>query len=179
MPLFDRIANSFWHKKGAVAAIFVFISLVAVAIIALLIVYYLKRRNARKHARLHDELFEKYSEPNHIGNSPGPSINGTPIDAFAARDVLRDNDSPLDDYQTPISTPTILQSSFPVQHPDYYNTPPSRYLAPSQLQASARKPASTFFQDYSHPHADSRASYQPSSIDSFYGAAGQPSSYIA
>ncbi|KAH9482763.1 hypothetical protein JR316_0004863 [Psilocybe cubensis] len=162
--------TSFWHKKGAVAAVFLFISLIGVAIIALVVVYYVKKRNNRKHARLDEELFEKYSEPGHRSNSPGLSINGTPMDAFATSGIQYNNHFTSEDHQTPLATPTASQSSFPIQHPDYYNPHPVRYLAPSQFQPSVKK------QGQPHAHSDSRASYQPS-VDSFYGAASQPLGY--
>jgi hypothetical protein len=127
---------------------------------------YLKRRRNRYQERLHDELFEKYTPQDHGSHSPGLSINDSPMDAFASRDIGF-NDSPPSQLYGISETQSALHSSTTVQHPDYYTqSTPTRYLAPSQslfLQATA--PPSSF-----HFHQNTnRNSYQPS-IDSFYGA---------
>ncbi|KDR83923.1 hypothetical protein GALMADRAFT_219752 [Galerina marginata CBS 339.88] len=165
-------SSGFWQKKGAVAATFVIVALVVIAITAILIVTFLKKRSTRMQDRLHDELFEKYSEPDHRGPSPGPSINAAPMDPFASREVRYDTTPAFESYVVP-PTQRILHSSSPVQHPDYYNQPTSQYLAPSQFQAARSAAPPTAFRNLDVP---SRDSYQPS-IDSFYGAAGQPSGY--
>jgi len=163
-------SSGFWQKKGAVAATFVIVALVIVAVSAILIVTFLKRRSSRRQARLHEELFEKYSEPDHRGASPGPSINAAPMDPFASREVRYDTTPSFESYAAP-PTQRILHSSSPVQHPDYYNQPPSRYLAPSQAQVARSAAPPTTLRNLDDL---SRNSYQHS-IDSFYGAAGQPS----
>jgi hypothetical protein len=163
-------SSRFWQKKGAVAATFVIVALVILAIIATLVISFLKRQSAHKQARIHDELFEKYSEPDHRGPSPGPSITSTPMDAFASREVRYDGSPSFQNYPAP-QTQRAVHSSSPVQHPDYYNQPVSRYLAPSQTQAARSAAPPTAFRN-----PDNRDSYQHS-IDSFYGAAGQPSTY--
>lgn len=144
------------------------VALVILAIAAILIVTFLKRRSARREARLHEALFEKYSEPERRSPSPSASINGVPMDPFATREVGYNAPPRFPSYTTPQHP--ITYSTSPVQHPDFYNQPPSRYLAPSQAQA-ARNPAPP--SAFRSP--DARDSYQHS-IDSFYGA-GQPSGF--
>jgi hypothetical protein len=148
----------------------VIVALAILAISAILVITFLKRRSARRQAQLHDELFEKYSEPDERGPSPGPSFTSTPMDAFASREVRYDSSPSFQNYAAP-QTQRAVHSSSPVQHPDYYNQPASRYLAPSQTQAARNASPPTAFRN-----PDSRDSYQHS-IDSFYGAAGQPSDY--
>ncbi|KIM46354.1 hypothetical protein M413DRAFT_312296 [Hebeloma cylindrosporum] len=161
----------FWQNKAAVAATFVIVSLVVAALGALAIMTYLKRRSKRYQERLHDELFEKYTEPESHSNSSGLSIHNSPMDAFASRDPRSDASPPFQLYGT--ESQRAFHPSSPVQHPDYYNTQstPARYLSPSQaLGSKGAAPPSSFHQP------NNRDSYQPS-IDSFYGAG--PSDRIA
>ncbi|KAF8969477.1 hypothetical protein BDZ97DRAFT_246909 [Flammula alnicola] len=157
-------SSGFWQNKGAVAATFVIVSLVLIGIAALAVIAFLKRRNVSRQEQLHEELFEKYTEPDYRSNSPGPSINADPMDAFASREVFQS-------YGIS-ETQRVLYSSTPVQHPDYYNEPkaPARYISPSQALAAQSAAPPTAFRN-----PVGRDSYQQS-IDSFYGAAGQPSS---
>jgi len=138
----------------------VVVSLVVAALGAVAIMSYFKRRSKRYQERLHDELFEKYTE-----TDLRSSINNAPMDAFASRDVESDDSLPFQIYGAS-ETPPVFHPSSPVQHPDYYNTQstPTRYLAPSQaLVSKSAAPPSSFHQP------NNRDSYQPS-IDSFYGA---------
>ncbi|KAF9478143.1 hypothetical protein BDN70DRAFT_63359 [Pholiota conissans] len=173
-PLFTVcLLHSFWQNKGAVAATFVIVSLVLLAIAAVVLIRYLKRRGARRREMLH-ELFEKFPESGR--NSPGPSINSPPMDAFAARDV--DYSNPFHHYDD-VEIQQIAQPSMPVQHPDYYyNQPatiPARYISPPEVQAGRKSTAPTSFRSPVGRTPVARESYQQS-IDSFYGgAAGQPS----
>ncbi|KAF8913721.1 hypothetical protein CPB84DRAFT_1819771 [Gymnopilus junonius] len=161
--------SSLWQKKGAVAAIFVIVALVILAITAILVVAFLKRRSARREVRLHDELFEKYTEPERRSPSPSASITAVPMDPFATSTVRYDTPPLFSDYAVPQSHPFVPSTS-PVQHPNYCNQSPSRYLTPSQAQAARSSAPPSAFRGPEH-----RDSYQPS-IDSFYGA-GRPSGF--
>lgn len=142
------------------------VALIIAAIFAAGLITILKRRNARKHTRLLDETAESYRSAEFRSASPGPSVLTSPMDAFARNEVTYDN------MPNAARSQHAFIPSSPVQHPDFYNTPATRYAPPSQLQPStgARPPSA-----YRNPDATARDStgYQPS-IDSFYGA-GQPS----
>ncbi|KAJ3518052.1 hypothetical protein NLJ89_g87 [Agrocybe chaxingu] len=154
--------SGFWQNKGIVAAVFVIVSLAIVGVAIIIIIVLLKRRNMRREARLHDEIFETYNEPEFRSDSPGPSINNAPMDAFARREIgYSDNPSPT--LNTNLQNqPRIVIPTSPIQHPDYYNAP-SRYTPPSRMQPTAP------------PEVRGSTGYQPS-LDSFYGA-GSPVTY--
>ncbi|CAA7259610.1 unnamed protein product [Cyclocybe aegerita] len=157
--------SGFWQNKGVVAAVFVIVSLAIVGVAIIIIIVLLKRRSMRRQARLHDEIFENYNEPDFRSDSPGPSINNAPMDAFARREIGYDNPSPT--LNTNLQTqPRIIIPTSPIQHPDYYNSS-SRYTPPSQMQPTAPPTRG--------PEIRGSTGYQPS-LDSFYGA-GTPVAY--
>jgi len=132
------------------------------------LITYLKRRNAGRHIRLLEDRPESFTSGEMRStshSSRGPSIIAAPMDAFARHEVGYDN------VPDASRTPNAFIPSVPVQHPDYYNPPPTRYTPPSQLQTS-NTDAVTAPVIRVHEARDSTG-YQPS-IDSFYGA-GQPS----
>jgi hypothetical protein len=75
---------SFWKNKAAMTAVIVIVVLIACGAIGICVIALLKRRNARRQKRLHDQLFDHYTDPvSSSTHSPGPSINSTPLDAFS------------------------------------------------------------------------------------------------
>lgn len=148
------------------AAVFVIVSLVATGALIVAFIALRKRHRARKLREDHADLWEKFSDHSHRtrSNSPGPSINAAPLDAFAARDesyIPTSREAEFGHQQS-----SNFYSSTPVQHPDYYPSYPppiSRQSSSTPLQAGPsailREPVG-------------RASYQQS-IDSFYGATGR------
>ncbi|KAF8204800.1 hypothetical protein BJ912DRAFT_939353 [Pholiota molesta] len=145
-------SSGFWQNKGAVAATFVIVSLVLLGIAAVVVINYMKRRSVRRHNLIHEELFEKFSDSGHRSNSPGPSINAAPMDAFPSRDVVYAN--PFENYGG-------------VEH---------QRVAPSAVPAARKTTAPTAFRNPVGRTPVARESYQQS-IDSFYGGiASQPSS---
>lgn len=106
---------------------------------------YYKKRNARMHSRLQDQLFDKDLESEGTRNSsPGLSINAAPIDPFTTREIDYD---PTRVHEQP------REMSF--------------YASPTSLNSGE----STKVVPRSHI---GRESY-PTSIDSFYGAASPSS----
>lgn len=161
-PIYRVQFYSFWSKKGAVAATFVIVSLVFLALAVFAVIAFLKRRSKRRENEIHEDMFENYATSEHRSNSPGPSINAAPMDAFASQ---------YNFYG--IGETRTAQSSSPVQHPDYYNqSSPARYISPSDALASQAAPTPEFRNPVGR--ASNARDSHPISIDSFYGAAGQP-----
>jgi hypothetical protein len=163
---FNIKGHSFFNNKGAVAAVFVIVSLLAAGALIVAFITLRKRYRARKLREDHADLWEKFSNHSHRtrSNSPGPSINAAPLDAFA----LRDESYIPAEAGSSQQHSTSFHSSTPVQHPDYYpNYPPVFSQQTSSSATSSQAVPPTAFRE-----PVGRASYQQS-IDSFYGATGR------
>lgn len=138
-------ANSgFWQNKAAVAGTFVVLALIILGAAAGLTFSYYKKRNARRHTRLHDQLFDKFIESGGT-RKISPGLSAIPIDPFATPkihyDPTRVQEKPreLSFYVSPTSldpgestkvVPHILRSdigreSYPISIDSFYGALPS------------------------------------------------------
>ncbi|PPR04066.1 hypothetical protein CVT24_010641 [Panaeolus cyanescens] len=174
-------SSPFWDNKAAVVSTFIVVAVAICGIIGLAVLYFLKKRNTRMERELHEELFEKYTDP-HRSMSPISSINGAPpIDPFASDNDLRVRHMQQTSVDSHHSSQRGYHSTSPVQHPDFYDKPSSSapftdyvvtstYLPPSQtVQTTTQGPPSAFRNAVTK---NPRSSYQPS-VDSFYGGIAQ------
>jgi hypothetical protein len=158
----------FWDNKGAVAATFLFISLLALAFAIMIIMTILKRRKARREALIDTEFMPNYQEPNSPVASLSPSISSTPLDPFKSREIVHDH------VPTDIPASSKPTNSRGRDAPTIHLTPPSaflghsHYLLPSQLQAAPTTNAAGQ-RNNSEMRTSTQSGYQPS-VDSFYGA---------
>ena len=138
---FNFVFKSFWKNKAAIAGTFVVVALIILGAAAGVTSFYYKKRNARLHTRLHDQLFDKYLKSERTRNSsPGPSIGAAPIDP---REIHHD--------------PTRVEEEQPREM--------SFYVSPTSLNSGeSTKVVPRTLRSYI-----GRESY-PTSIDSFYGA---------
>ena len=160
----NPITNSrdrFWNNKGAVAATFTFISLIAVAFAVMIVVIILRNRKAKRDAVIEAEFMPGYQEPKSRGSSPTPSISSRPLDPFKSREVVHDN--------VPTGS-SFLPNRLPIIHltPPSAFIGPSSYLSPSQPQVLPETGAAGQ-RNKAEMRTSSQSGYQPS-FDSFYGA---------
>ncbi|KAF9568938.1 hypothetical protein CPC08DRAFT_702057 [Agrocybe pediades] len=169
-PPEEKLSKNFWEMKGAVAATFVMVSLVIIAVIGVLVFFWWKRRRARQLDELmNDDMFEKFTEPDQRTSSPDPSIGATPMDPFASTYAAS---QPFQGYVLPsqVQSNLLTAPTYPVQHPDYYSTPSTSHQTVAVTPSKNTPQQVGTSPSYRNPAT--RGSYQPS-VDSFYGAAGQ------
>ncbi|KAF9057985.1 hypothetical protein BJ165DRAFT_1425033 [Panaeolus papilionaceus] len=170
-------SSAFWNNKAAVVATFIVVAVAICGTIGLGLLYFLKKRNAKMERELHEELFEKHTDP-HRSMSPISSINGAPIDPFASDNDLRVRHNQQSSVDSNHSSQRGYHSTQPIQHPDFYDRSApfsdyvvtSTYLPPSRAAEAARQGPPSAFRNPATQNV--RASYQPS-LDSFYGGIAQ------
>lgn len=145
--------HRFWGNKSAVTGVFVVVGLIVAGVIGLLLVTILRRRAARRQDGLHEDLVEKFTEPDlHNHNySPGASISNPPMHAFPGNEIHPTAQGGRErfTYADPGAS-EFYQHRDPFQQS--YSSFPNQYPAPSA----------------SYRHPTHRSSAGQTSIDSFY-----------
>lgn len=149
----------FWNNKGAVAATFFSVALFVIAVVAFLGFRIYKQKRNRKITLENADYLTTFRDSKTGSISPSPSLNDSPMDPFARRELVYHNVPVGALKPSPTRPVPISHSPFVWEH-----SGPKRYALPSQLQST-----SAAVQSDMHELRNSTLSgYQPS-VDSFYG----------